>query len=190
MTLIVKSGSKLDNQKIFEKELMPHTAALLTFAYHLTLNEADAEDLVQDTYAKAWKSIEKYQPGTNAKAWLFMIARNTFINEYRKKKKGPVITEIDERVLMQDKEDGAPSGYSDLKAEMFENMMGDEVTNAINALHEDFRLVILLCDVEEFSYEEIAGIIKAPIGTVRSRLHRARNQLKKQLRDYYESLGY
>ncbi len=177
--------------RIFEQEFMPQIEALYTFAYHLTYNEDDANDLVQETYLKAFRFIDKYDEGTNAKAWLFKILKNAFINQYRKKAKQPNRVDYEEIVgYHHDEEDTNYSSYMDLREEMFQGMMGDEVTNAINALPVDFRVVILLCDIEGFTYEEISKIIDIPIGTVRSRLHRARNLLKTKLQEYAASLGF
>ena len=180
-----------EQTELFEKELLPQADALYNFAYHLTYNEDDANDLVQDAYLKAMRFMDKYAVGTNPKAWLFTILKNAFINEYRKKSKQPNKVDYEEIVNFHQEEEGTNfSSYMDLRVEMFENMMGDEVTQAINDLPEDFRTVILLCDLEGFSYEEIADITEIPIGTVRSRLHRARNMLKDKLRKYAESLGF
>lgn len=175
---------------IFNMELMPQINALYNFAYHLTYNEDDANDLVQETYLKAYRFIEKYISGTNAKAWLFKILKNAFINQYRKKSKRPQNVNYEEIVAYHDSEDNSYTEYTDLREEIFEGMMGDEVTTAINSLPIDFRTVILLCDIEDFTYEEIAKIIDIPIGTVRSRLHRARNMLKEKLKEYASSMGY
>ncbi len=177
-------------KKVFEDEFLPHADALNTFAYHLTFNDDDAADLVQETYLKAFRFVEKYDQGTNAKAWLFKILKNAFINSYRKKTKQPTKVDFEEIISYHDEEDSSYSGYIDLREEMFQEMMSDEVTNAINALSVEFRTVILLCDIEGFKYEEIAKIINIPIGTVRSRLHRARNELKNKLKAYAESKGY
>ena len=176
--------------RIFEEEFLPQIDALYTFAYHLTYNEDDANDLVQETYLKAYRFIQKYIEGTNAKAWLFKILKNAFINQYRKKSKQPTKVDFEEIISFHDEEDTSYSGYQDLREEMFEHMMGDEVTNAINSLPVDFRVVILLCDIEGFTYEEISKIVDIPIGTVRSRLHRARNMLKEKLKEYAGNLGY
>jgi len=179
-----------DNHEIFEKELFPHIDALKTFAYHLTYDEDDANDLVQETYMKAHRFIDRYIQGTNAKAWLFKILKNAYINHYRKRSKRPTRVDFEDVVNYHDSDDTAGQGYLDLREELFANMMGDEVTVAINALPIDFRTVVLLCDIEGFTYEEIAKIIDVPIGTVRSRLFRARNMLKEKLRTYAENLGY
>jgi RNA polymerase sigma factor (sigma-70 family) len=176
--------------RVFEEEFLPQIDALYTFAYHLTYNEEDANDLVQETYLKAYRFLDRYEAGTNAKAWLFRILKNAFINEYRKKSKQPNRVDIDDVTSISDEEDTNYSSYLDLREEMFQGMMGDEVTNAINSLPVDFRTVILLCDIEGFTYEEIAKIVDIPIGTVRSRLHRARNMLKDKLKAYAESRGY
>lgn len=178
-------------QTVFDQELMPHIEALYAFAFHLTGNEEDSNDLVQETYLKAFRFIDRYESGTNGKAWLFRILKNAFINEYRKKIKAPIATDFGEYTNIHEEEDDTNfSSYSDLRMEMFDKMMGDEVTLAVNSLPEDFRVVILLCDIEEFSYEEIATILDIPIGTVRSRLHRGRNLLKEKLEGYGRDRGF
>jgi RNA polymerase sigma factor (sigma-70 family) len=176
--------------EVFHKELMPQINALYNFAFHLTYNEDDANDLVQETYMKAFRFIDKYIAGTNAKAWLFKILKNAFINQYRKKSKRPQNVDYEEIAIYHDSEEEGYTKYTDLREEIFEGMMGDEVTIAINSLPIDFRTVILLCDVEDFTYEEIAKITDIPIGTVRSRLHRARNMLKDKLKEYAKTMGY
>lgn len=179
-----------DYERIFEEEFYPNADALYNFAFNLTYSEADANDLVQETYLKAYRFIDKYIAGTNAKAWLFKILKNAFINQYRKASKRPTKVDFEDIVSYQNEENSKYSGYIDLRQEIYQSMMGDEVTNAVNALPVDFRSVILLCDIEGFTYEEIAKIIDIPIGTVRSRLHRARNMLKEKLKDYAESVGF
>jgi RNA polymerase sigma-70 factor (ECF subfamily) len=176
---------------VFEKELMPFADALKTFAYHLTYDETDAEDLVQDTLLKAYRSIERYETGTNAKAWLFKILKNGFINDYRRRVKQPNKVNYEEIIAHQDEEESSTlTSYVDLRAELFDNLLGDEVTRALDTLASEFRTVILLADVEDLTYEEIADIEKIPIGTVRSRLFRARNLMKEKLKSYAESFGY
>lgn len=177
-------------QERFERELLPHLEALHTFAFHLSYNEEDAADLVQETYLKAFKFIDKFEEGTNAKAWLFKILKNAYINQYRKDSKKPSIVDYEEVAVYFDEEEGQPSSYFDLREEIFDNMMGDEVSIALNTIPEEFRTVIWLCDIEGFSYEEISKIIDIPIGTVRSRLFRARNMLKEKLKNYAVSLGF
>jgi RNA polymerase sigma factor (sigma-70 family) len=176
--------------KIFEEELFPHLDALKTFAYHLTYNDEDAEDLVQETYFKAHKFINHYVTGTNGKAWLFKILKNAYINEYRKKSKRPKQVDYEEVTTYADGEEKPLSNGSDLRDDLFHDKMGDEVTIALNTLPIDFRTVIMLCDIEEFTYEEISKIIDVPIGTVRSRLFRARNILKDKLMEYANNMGY
>lgn len=191
MTLMTEYNDTQERyERTFEREFLPQIDALYTFAYHLTYNEEDANDLVQETYLKAYRFIENYKEGTNAKAWLFKILKNAFINQYRKKSKKPTRVDYEEIINYHDEEDSNYSSYMDLREEMFQHMMGDEVTNAINSLPVDFRVVILLCDIEGFTYEEISKIIDIPIGTVRSRLHRARNMLKEKLQEYAKSLGF
>ncbi len=190
MVVMSEHNKTTDYQRVFDEEFLPQVDALFTFAYHLTYNEEDANDLVQETYLKAYRFIDRYIEGTNAKAWLFKILKNIFINQYRKKSKQPTRVDYEEIINYHDEEDTSYSSYQDLREEMFQHMMGDEVTNAINALPVDFRVVILLCDIEGFTYEEISKIIDIPIGTVRSRLHRARNMLKEKLNEYAQSLGY
>jgi RNA polymerase sigma factor (sigma-70 family) len=183
--------TKRNHDQIFEEEFLPHADALKTFAYHLTYNETDADDLVQETYLKSYRFIDKYLVGTNAKAWLFKILKNEFINRYRKKAKRPKAVDFEEIIHYHNEEGDNPySSYVDLRVELYQAMMGDEVTIAINSLAVDFRTVILLCDIEGFTYEEISKIIDVPIGTVRSRLFRARNMLKERLAKYAEEHGY
>lgn len=176
--------------RIFEQEFLPLIDSLYHFAFHLTYNEEDSNDLVQETYLKAYRFVDKYIEGTNAKAWLFKILKNAFINQYRKKSKRPVQVDLDDVVNHQESGEGGLTGSVDLRQEIYEGMMGDEVTAAINSLPVDFRTVILLCDIEGFTYEEISKIIDIPIGTVRSRLHRSRNMLKEKLRSYAQNLGF
>lgn len=185
-----KVSVERNNDEIFDKELLPHIDALKTFAFHLTYDDDDANDLVQETYMKAFRFIDKYIQGTNAKAWLFKICKNAYINHYRKRSKQPTRVDFEDIVSYHDSDDSKIPGYLDLREEIFDSMMGDEVTMAINSLPIDFRTVVLLCDVESFTYEEIAKIIDVPIGTVRSRLFRARNMLKEKLKFYADKMGY
>lgn len=180
----------IDKYEIFEKELFPHADALYNFGFHLTYSGEDANDLVQETYMKAYNFIESYTVGTNAKAWLFKILKNAFINEYRKKVRQPTKIDYEDVAYWHDSEDISHIGSLDLRHEIFQDLIGDEVTIALNQLPVDFRTIILLCDLEGFTYEEIAKIMDIPIGTVRSRLHRARNILKEKLKKYATSLGF
>ncbi len=176
--------------EIFEKEFLPHVEALKTFAYYLTYNDNDANDLVQETYMKAFRFAEKFDKGTNAKAWLFRILKNAYINDYRKKSKQPDRVDFEDVINYHKSDDVTDNKYLNLKEESIDEMMGDEITKAINSLPPEFRTVILLADIEDFSYKEISKIIDVPIGTVRSRLFRARNTLKDLLKKYAFSLGY
>lgn len=186
----VSTEINIEKEHLFEKELLPHADALYNFAYHLTYNDADANDLVQETFMKAFRFINLYESGTNSKAWLFKILKNAFINEYRKKKKEPEKVDYNDVITFSDEDDDNSAAYFDLREELFDGIMGDEITIALNRLPIDFKTVILLCDVEGFSYEEIAKIIDIPIGTVRSRLHRARNVLKDSLKEYAHKMGF
>ena len=176
--------------KIFEKEFLPHIDSMYNFAYRITFDEDDAKDLVQETYLKAFRFIDSFQEGTNAKAWLFRILKNSFINDFRKKSKEPAKVDYQEVESFYNSDEVDETITSDLRVEAVQEMIGDEVSNALNALAIDFRTVIILCDLEGFTYEEMAKILDIPIGTVRSRLHRARNLLKDKLRSYAVSMGY
>ncbi|MBK6365096.1 MAG: sigma-70 family RNA polymerase sigma factor [Saprospiraceae bacterium] len=176
------------DKKIFYEEFFPHLEALKTFAFHLTYNESDAEDLVQETYLKAYKFINSYVKGTNSKAWLFKILKNAYINEYRKKVKTPITLDFNDPMSVQEKD--ILGGMIEINWEDLSMNLGDEVTMAMNSISEEFKEIILLCDIEGFSYEEIAEILDLPIGTVRSRLFRARNELKDKLMKYALLMGY
>jgi RNA polymerase sigma-70 factor (ECF subfamily) len=177
---------------VFEKEFMPHMDAMYNFALKLTADEDDAQDLVQDTCLKAYRFINSFEPGTYAKAWLFRILKNNFINDYRKKSRGPSKVEFEwvEQSISGEDEAAEPAYFADLQAETVNDMLGDEITAALQSLPVDFRMIIILCDLEEFSYEEMAKILDIPIGTVRSRLHRARTLLKTKLVNYAKTKGY
>jgi RNA polymerase sigma-70 factor (ECF subfamily) len=183
--------SEPEKYGIFDNEFMPHINAMYNFAFRLTTDEDDANDLVQDTYLKAFRFINSFEKGTNAKAWLFRILKNSFINDYRKKTKEPNKVDYQEVEQYYDSDEMAgTSQTTDLRTETVQEMLGDEIANALNALPVDFRTVIILCDVEGFTYEEMAKILDIPIGTVRSRLHRARMLLKEKLKNYATSMGY
>jgi RNA polymerase sigma factor (sigma-70 family) len=182
--------SDKQKQEVFDNEFMPHINSMYNFAYRLTFDEDDAKDLVQDTYLKAFRFIDSFQQGTNAKAWLFRILKNSFINDYRKKKKEPAKVDYQEVETFYNSEDVDRQITPDLRVESLQNLMGDEISNALNSLDVDFRTVIILCDLEGFKYDEMAKILDIPIGTVRSRLHRARNLLKEKLSEYAKKMGY
>ncbi len=185
-----KHYSEIEKQEIFDQEFLPHIHAMYNFGYRLTLDRDDAKDLVQDTYFKAFRFIESFQKGTNAKAWLFRILKNSFINDYRKKTKEPNKVDYQEVESYYNSEDVNRQITPDLRVDALKDMIGDEISNALNALDVDFRTVIILCDLEGFKYEEMAKILDIPIGTVRSRLHRARQLLKEKLSEYAKSMGY
>ncbi|WP_420582178.1 sigma-70 family RNA polymerase sigma factor [Reichenbachiella sp.] len=176
--------------KIFNEEFMPHIRAMYNFAHRLTYDEDDAKDLVQDTFMKSYRFINSFHQGTNAKAWLFRIMKNSFINDFRKKSKQPAKVDYQEVEGYYNSEGTQKSVTTDLRVDTVKNLIGDEITNALAALDVDFRTVIILCDLEGFTYEEMAKILDIPIGTVRSRLHRARNLLKEKLQVYAQSMGY
>lgn len=177
----------MSKESIFKAELMPYLDDAYSFAYYLTRNEQDAQDLVQEAYLKAYNAIDNYQQGSNGKAWIFRILKNTFINAFRRKDKKPLATDFADAAAIANTE---AAGVSDLRTEIYDSLMGDEITSALYTLSEDYRIAILLCDVEGFSYEEIAGILSIPIGTVRSRIHRARKTLQKTLSQYARQQGY
>ncbi len=182
--------SEKEKAEIFDSEFMPHINSMHNFAYRLTFDEDDANDLVQDTYLKAFRFIDSFQKGTNAKAWLFRILKNSFINDYRKKSKEPAKVDYQDVETYYNSDDVDRQITPDLRVESLQDMIGDEISNALNALDVDFRTVIILADLEEFKYDEMAKILDIPIGTVRSRLHRARNLLKEKLSEYANKMGY
>ena len=175
---------------IFNEEFMPHIKAMYNFAHRLTYDEDDAKDLMQDTFMKSYRFINSFHQGTNAKAWLFRIMKNSFINDFRKKSKQPAKVDYQEVEGYYNSEGTQKSVTTDLRVDTVKNLIGDEITTALASLDVDFRTVIILCDLEGFTYEEMAKILDIPIGTVRSRLHRARNLLKEKLHTYAQSMGY
>lgn len=182
--------SEKEGISIFETEFMPHIDAMYNFAFRLVYDEDKAKDLVQDTYLKAFRFIKSFQQGTNAKAWLYRILKNSFINDYRKQSKEPGKVDYQEVENYYNSEDAGANYTMDLRVESLKDMMGDEVSIALNSLSPDFRTIIILCDLEGFTYEEMSKILDIPIGTVRSRLHRARNVLKEKLAGYAEHMGF
>lgn len=176
----------------FETEALSFLDALYRTGLRMTRSEAEAEDLVQETYIRAFRFRQQFTPGTNLKAWLFRILTNTFINQYRRKAARPETTELDdveESILYRHMRDVSPGSSSpDPEAELIDNTLSSEVKEALEALPEKFRTTLLL-DVEGFSYKEIAEMLDIPIGTVMSRLHRGRKFLQKRLYDLARDRG-
>ncbi len=181
---------EIRKQADFNEEIIPHLDALYNFGLRLTSDPNDAEDLVQDTIVKAYRFFSSYEKGTNAKAWLFRILKNSYINNYRKKSKKPSQVDYDEVSSFYETIRDERTDTSDLEDTMYRELIDDDITKALDDIPEDFRTVVLLCDVEDFTYEEIANMLDVPIGTIRSRLHRGRNLLKAQLMEYAENRGY
>ena len=181
------------DQATFTEQTTPFMSALYSGALRMTRNPSDAEDLVQETYLRAYRGFGGYQDGTNLKAWLFRILTNTFINMYRAKQRRPQESELDEveDLYLYRRLGGLEAARVGRSAEdeLMDTFSEAEVKAAIEALPENFRMAVLLADVEGFAYKEIAEILDIPIGTVMSRLHRGRKALQKQLFDYAVTHG-
>ena len=173
----------------FEQEALPHMDVLYNFALRTTGNEDDARDLLQETYLKAYRFWDKYEQGTNIRAWLFRIMKNSYINRYRKETKEPDKVDYDEIENFYNSIRAESTDPNDLQQKLFGNLLGDEVAKALEDLPEDFRTVVILCDIEGLTYEEIAEFVECPIGTVRSRLHRGRKLLQATLYEYAKNQG-
>ncbi|MCY7363508.1 MAG: sigma-70 family RNA polymerase sigma factor [Ignavibacteria bacterium] len=169
---------------------MPHMNLLHNYAYKMTFNRLDADDLLQETFLRAFRFFHKFEKGTNCKAWLFRIMKNLFINKYRKNQKEPGKVDYGEIENFFDNIRSEKIDSSDLQQKVFSNLLDDDVTLALNSLQDDFKTVVILCDLEGLSYEEIADFVQCPIGTVRSRLHRGRKMLQEKLYDYAKQRGY
>ncbi len=181
------------DQATFAEQAMEHMPSLYTAALRMTRNPADAEDLVQDTYLKAYRAFASFQEGTNLKAWLYRILTNTFINRYRAAQRRPDETDLDEveDLYLYRRLGGLEGARASRSAEeeLLDGLTEGEVRDAVESLPEQFRLAVLLADVEGFSYKEIAEILDIPIGTVMSRLHRGRKALQKALFDFGTQRG-
>ena len=180
-------------RETFSVDAMQYAPQLFSTALRMTRNRTDAEDLVQETFIKAWRAFDSYQQGTNLRAWLFRIMTNTYINKYNAQLRKPLETELDEvEELYLFKRLGAfdqSKINQSAEDQMLELFTDEEVKNAIEELPEGFRIPLLMSDVEGFSYKEIAEIIDVPIGTVMSRLHRGRKLMQKLLYDYAVERG-
>jgi len=177
----------------FEAAAMPFVDALYNTAYRMTRNAEDAEDLVQEAYLKAYKYYDKFEEGTNFKAWLFKIMKNTFINNYRKKQQAPPqsdFADIEESFETQVSEEAGQKKIKNPEEELLQDVLDEDVQRAIDELPPDYRMVVLLADLENFSYKEIAEILDVPVGTVMSRLYRGRRLLEKVMLDYARDHGY
>jgi RNA polymerase sigma-70 factor (ECF subfamily) len=179
--------------KHFENLTLPLLDPLYSYACALTGNGTEAEDLVQETFLKAFRAFDSFKEGTNLKAWLFRILKNTFINEFHQKKRYEALdgdgsdAEAYEKLIASRKTE---SKQSEVEREFFENAFGDEVVEALEALPPEFKSAIFMADVQEMTYEEIADFMEIPIGTVRSRISRGRKILQLRLRKYAEDSGY
>lgn len=180
-----------EKRKSFEREAMPHTDALYRTALRMTKNDSDAEDLVQETMVKAYRFWDKFEQGSNCRAWLFKIMTNIFINDYRSKSRAPQSVDVDDiddnylysQLVTQSDEDNP-------ERKLFAKIFDEDVRKAIEELPDDFRLVVVLSFLEGFAYQEIAEIADLQLGTVKSRLHRGRKLLQKKLMDYAITNGY
>lgn len=184
-----ESASQLEQR--FARDALPYLDQMYGAAMKMTRNPQDAQDLVQETFAKAFASFRSFSEGTNLKAWLYRIMTNSYINTYRKKQREPFLGAVDELEDWQlgDAESTTAMASRSAEAEALDRTPATVVTEALNNLPEDFRIVVYMADVEGFSYQEIADIVDRPIGTVMSRLHRGRARLRLALSEYAKEQG-
>jgi RNA polymerase sigma-70 factor (ECF subfamily) len=178
-------------RKRFEADALQYMNQLYSAALRYTKNPSDAQDLVQDTFAKAYVSFHQFEPGTNLKAWLYRILTTTFINTYRKDQRRPQLSdqELEDWQIADASSHTSDQGKS-AEDVALENLPDSDIKRALAEIPEEFRIAVYLADVEGFSYKEIAEIVGVPTGTVMSRLHRGRKQLREKLTDYARELGY